>query len=105
LFVVAVGTSLPELVTSVIAAIRREPDLALGNVIDSNLFNSLTVLPVSAMIRPVGLPNGGMFDLSVSFLFAVILIPIFWIGRARLGRRVGWLLLFGYGVYTLGRIL
>jgi cation:H+ antiporter len=105
LFVVAVGTSLPELVTSVIAAIRREPDLALGNVIGSNLFNSLAALPISAIIRPVDVPNGGMFDLSVSFLFAAVLIPIFWIGRARLGRRVGWLLLFGYGVYALGRIL
>jgi len=105
LFVFAVGTSLPELVTSVIAAIRREPDLALGNVIGSNLFNSLAVLPISAVIRPVGVPSGGMLDLSVSFLFAAALIPIFWIGRARLGRRVGWLLLFCYGVYALGRVL
>lgn len=105
LFVVAIGTSLPELITSIIAAIRREPDLALGNVIGSNLFNSLAVLPISAVIRPVGVPSGGMLDLSVSFLFAAALIPIFWIGRARLGRRVGWLLLFCYGVYVLGRVL
>lgn len=105
LFVVAIGTSLPELVTSVIAAIRREPDLALGNVIGSNLFNSLAVLPISAIIRPVGIPTGGMLDLSVSFVFAAALIPIFWMGRARLGRRAGWVLLFGYGVYALGRVL
>ncbi len=105
LFVVAIGTSLPELVTSVIAAVRREPDLALGNVIGSNLFNTLAVLPISAVIRPVGIPNGGLIDLTVSFLFAAILIPVFWIGRARLSRRMGWALLFAYAAYVLVRML
>lgn len=105
LFVVAVGTSLPELVTSIIAALSRESDLALGNVIGSNLFNGLAVLPISALIQPVTVPEGGMFDLSVSFLFAAALIPVFWIGRARLGRKLGWLMVSCYFVYVLMRVI
>jgi cation:H+ antiporter len=105
LFVVAVGTSLPELVTSIIAAIRREPDLALGNIVGSNLFNGLAVLPIGAMVRPVTVPAGGMLDLSVSFLFAAILIPVFWIGRARLGRKMGRVILGCYILYFVGRVI
>ena len=105
LFVVAIGTSLPELVTSIIAAVRREPDMALGNVVGSNLFNGLFVLPVSALVRPVSVPDGGMLDLSISFVFAAVLIPVFWVGRARLGRRAGWVMLAAYLLYVVGRIL
>lgn len=105
LFVVAIGTSLPELVTSIIAAVRREPDLALGNIIGSNLFNGLAVLPISALVRPIPVPDGGMIDLLVSFIFAAALIPAFWVGRARLGRRAGWAMLAAYVVYILGRVL
>lgn len=105
LFVVAIGTSLPELATSVVAAVRREPDLALGNIVGSNLFNGLAVLPISAMVRPITVPSGGTIDLFVSFLFAAVLIPVFWIGRARLGRRVGWVFLFCYAVYATTRAI
>jgi cation:H+ antiporter len=105
LFVVAIGTSLPELVTTIIAAIRREPDLALGNVIGSNLFNGLAVLPVGVILRPLAIPTGGVFDLTVSLLFAAALIPVFWIGRARLGRKVGWIMLLCYSVYAVVRVI
>jgi cation:H+ antiporter len=104
LFVVAAGTSLPELVTSIIAALRREPDLALGNVIGSNLFNGLAVLPVTALVRPVVVPDGGLLDLAVSFMFAVVLIPIFYVGRARLGRGVGCVFLIAYLAYAVTRL-
>jgi cation:H+ antiporter len=104
LFVVAIGTSLPELMTSVIAAWRRESDLALGNILGSNVFNSLIVLPASALAGSVAVPKGGVHDLVVSWLFAAALIPIFLIGRARLGRTSGIMLLLAYAVYAIMRV-
>ena len=104
LFVVAIGTSMPELVTSIIAAVRRESDLALGNVIGSNLFNSLLVLPVSGLIGSIPIPEGGVGDLIMSWLLAAILIPIFFIGNARLGRLAGVLFVVGYFAYAGYRV-
>ena len=104
LFVVAIGTSLPELVTSVIAAARRECELALGNIIGSNLFNSLIVLPVSGLIAPVTIPRGGIADLVVSWALAAFLVPVFFFGRARLGRAAGVFLLLSYFTYATARI-
>ena len=104
LFVVAVGTSMPELVTSVIAALRGESDLALGNVVGSNIFNSLLVLPASALITPVGIPAGGVIDLLISCLLAAALIPLFLLGKARLSRFTGIILLLGYASYAAIRI-
>ena len=104
LFVVAIGTSLPELITSVIAAWRKESDLALGNILGSNVFNSLIVLPASALAGTVVIPKGGVQDLIVSWLFAAALIPIFLIGRARLGRTSGIMLLAAYAAYAVIRV-
>lgn len=104
LFVVAVGTSMPELVTSIIAALRKESDLAIGNVIGSNIFNSLVVLPVSAVTVPVVIPDGGIFDLVVSSLFAAILIPIFFLRNARIGRPSALILLSAYAAYAVYRM-
>lgn len=104
LFIVAIGTSLPELITSVIAAWRKESDLALGNILGSNFFNSLIVLPASALAGTVAIPRGGVQDLVVSWLFAAALIPIFLIGRARLGRTSGIMLLAAYAVYAVMRV-
>jgi cation:H+ antiporter len=104
LFVVAIGTSLPELITSIIAAWRKESDLALGNILGSNVFNSLIVLPASALAGSVTIPKGGVQDLVVSWLFAAALSPIFLIGRARLGRTSGIMLLAAYGAYAVMRV-
>ena len=104
LFVVAIGTSLPELVTSVIAAWRKQSDLALGNILGSNVFNSLVVLPASALVGTVAIPEGGLLDLAVSWLLAAALIPIFFIGRARLGRTSGIMLLIAYAAYAVIRV-
>lgn len=104
LFIVAIGTSLPELITSVIAAWRKESDLALGNILGSNVFNSLIVLPASALAGTVTIPKGGVQDLAVSWLFTAALIPIFLIGRARLGRTSGIMLLIAYVAYAVIRI-
>ena len=105
LFVVAIGTSMPELVTSVVAALRREPDLALGNVVGSNIFNSLLVLPSSAVITEVAVPAGGVTDLLVSWGLVVLLIPFFLFGKAQLGRAAGALLLTIYVGYAVARLL
>jgi cation:H+ antiporter len=105
LIFIALGTSLPELVTSVIAAIRKEPDLAVGNVLGSNLFNSLFVLPVGALITPVAVPAGGTTDLVVSLLFTVALLPIFVFGNSYMGRIAGAFCLLAYVAYLTGRVL
>ena len=105
LFVVAVGTSMPELVTSIIAAKRGESDLALGNIIGSNIFNSLMVLPVSGVIAQVPVPEGGISDLVWSWAFAAALIPIFFFGKAYLGRISGFAFLLAYFVFAALRIL
>lgn len=104
LFVVAVGTSLPELVTSVIAALRGESDLAVGNVVGSNIFNGLFVLPVSSMFADIAVPEGGTLDVIVSMAFAVLLVTIFYLCKARIGRPLGALLLFCYVAYALARL-
>lgn len=104
LFVVAIGTSLPELVTSIIAAVRKESDLALGNVVGSNLFNSLFVLPIGALVTPIPIPEGGLLDLVASWLLVAMLIPLFIFGKARLGRGVGGLLLVLYCGYAIVRM-
>ena len=104
LFVVAVGTSMPELVTSVIAAVRKESDLAIGNLVGSNIFNCLIVLPASTVAGPILVPAGGVQDLVFTWFLAALLIPVFFIGKACLGRLVGVVLLaayFGYGWYRL----
>ena len=105
LFVIAVGTSMPELVTSIVAAMRGESDLALGNVIGSNIFNSLLVLPASGLISQIPVPAGGVGDLGISWLLAAVLVPIFCIGKARLGRVAGSIFLVAYCSYAVFRIL
>lgn len=104
LFVVAIGTSLPEFVTTIVAAMKKEPDLALGNVIGSNIFNSLIVLPTSALIAEVAVPRGGVTDLLVSWGFVALLIPFFIFGKAHLTRGAGILLVVLYVAYVASRI-
>ena len=104
LFLVAIGTSLPELVTSVVAALKKESDLALGNVIGSNLFNTLFVLPTSGLISKIAIPEGGVLDLGMSWILAAILIPLFFIGKAQLGRLPGAILLLVYAGYAFFRV-
>lgn len=103
LFVIAIGTSLPELVTSIIAAFRKESDLCVGNVVGSNLVNGLFILPVGAVLHPIPIPDHGVLDLVVSLGFTLFLIAVFFLGRSRLGRVVGALLLAAYGGYLLFR--
>jgi cation:H+ antiporter len=98
LTVVAAGTSMPELATSVAAALRRQPDIAVGNVVGSNIFNILGILGASATVQPLSAPGIGLRDAWVMLAFAVAVLPLFWTDR-RVLRWEGVLLLAGYGGY------
>jgi len=103
LTVVAVSTSLPELATSLIAALRGQRDIAVGNVIGSNLFNLLGVLGVTALIAPTPLsvsPNALDFDLPVMLSVAALCLPVFYSGY-RVTRAEGLVFLGLYLVYGL----
>ena len=84
LTVVAIGTSMPELVTSVMAALRGQRDLAVGNVVGSNIFNILGVLGLTAILAPGGIPvpgNAISFDIPVMTAVAVACLPLAFTGR------------------------
>jgi cation:H+ antiporter len=84
LTVVALGTSMPELVTSIVAALRGQRDLAVGNVIGSNLFNILGVLGLTAILAPDGVPvapSAVSFDIPVMIAVAVACLPLLFTGR------------------------
>ena len=76
LTIVAIGTSLPELITSVVAAIKKENDIAVGNVIGSNIFNALLILGATSTIRPLSLSNESLFDLAVLFVSGLLVFII-----------------------------
>ncbi len=103
LTVLAIGTSLPELVTSITAALRGESDLALGNVIGSNLVNTLLILPISAMITPLPIGPGPLIDVWTCLLFTVIMGIFAFSASQRFSRVEGWLLVLGYGFYISWR--
>jgi cation:H+ antiporter len=84
LTIVSVGTTLPELVTCILAAKRGNPDIALGNVVGSNIFNILAIGGGVAAIHPIELPPGGWIDLAFVGLLTVILLPI----AIRSGKRI-----------------
>ncbi len=104
MLVLAVGTSLPELITSIFAAMKGEADLCVGNVIGSNIFNGLFVLPISALVQPLIVPEGGILDILVSLIFALFLVPIFIFGRALMSRQVGIFFVAAYVAYMFFRV-
>ena len=103
LSVLAIGTSLPELVTSVTAALRRQTDLAIGNVIGSNLVNTLFILPVTALIQPLPISPPAMLDIWTSLLFTAVMGIFAFSAKLRLSRVEGWLLLISYFWYLSWR--
>ena len=98
LTVVAVGTSLPELATSVLAASRRQGDIAVGNIVGSNIFNILGILGAASVVRPLRESGMSVIDLGVMVGFAMALLPLMRSGY-RLSRWEGVGLLLGYGAY------
>ncbi|MEM7811867.1 MAG: calcium/sodium antiporter [Planctomycetota bacterium] len=99
LTVVAFGTSLPELAASAVAAVRGKGDLAVGNVVGSNLFNSLGVLGVTAAVRPVASAGISTFDTTTMLALAIALWPMM-ASRRRLGRFEAGTLLLVYAGYV-----
>lgn len=98
LTIVAFGTSLPELVTSVTAALKGKADIAVGNVVGSNIFNILFVVGTSALITPVEYKADFLVD-SIAAVAAAVLLLVCVAGKKSLGRLGGTVMLAGYGVY------
>lgn len=102
LTVIAIGTSLPELATSIIAAFKGERDIAVGNIVGSNIFNLLLVLGLASLVAPATIsvsPNALAFDFPVMIAVAVACLPIFFTGF-RINRWEGALFLAYYMAYT-----
>ena len=95
LTIVAVGTSLPELVTSVVAARKGETELAIGNVIGSNIFNLLFILGASALIHPIAINMASLYDM-ITLLFVSILAFFFSFSSKRIARIEGIIMVIIY---------
>jgi cation:H+ antiporter len=107
LTVVAVGTSLPEIATSVLATLRGARDMAVGNVVGSNIYNILLILGLSAMVSPGGIPVAPAaltFDIPVMIAAAVACLPVAFNGY-RIARWEGAVFLGYYAAYTLYLIM
>jgi cation:H+ antiporter len=101
LTVVAVGTSLPELITSAVAALRKQSELALGNVLGSNIFNILFIGGVTGLAAPTEVPAQILaFDLWMLIAASALAMVFAWTG-GRIGRREGGILVVAYGLYTM----
>ncbi|WP_130733629.1 calcium/sodium antiporter [Flavobacterium sp. J27] len=100
--VVSIGTSIPELASSIIAAIKKENDISIGNIIGSNIFNILSVLGVTAIIHPIEKVDVRIIHQDIYWMlgFAFILLPMVVLPkRGSLSLKEGILLLFAYGVF------
>jgi cation:H+ antiporter len=100
LTIVAVGTSLPGLATSVVAAVRNQSDMAIGNVVGSNIFNILGILGPVALATRIEANGLSAPDLGVMLVVAVLSLPFMW-SRFRLSRTEGLVLLLLYAAYTV----
>jgi cation:H+ antiporter len=106
LTVVAVGTSLPELATSSIAALKKNTDIAIGNVVGSNIFNTFWILGVSATVSPLPFQNRSNLDIGVSIVASLLLFLALFASREhRIGRSMGMCFIGLYAVYTIFLII
>ncbi|HSV86088.1 MAG TPA: calcium/sodium antiporter [Levilinea sp.] len=102
LTIVAIGTSLPEVATSIVAALKQERDIAVGNVVGSNIFNILAVIGLSGLIAPAGVQVSQIVlqqDIPIMIAVAALMLPIFFTGQ-RIARWEGALLLVYWVAYT-----
>ena len=103
LTVIALGTSLPELATVLMAIVHRHGSLAIGNVLGSNLFNILGIAGIAAVVVPLPVPPGIVdFDILVMIAAALLVTPFVW-RRVAIGRAAGALFLAGYVAYILAQ--
>ena len=98
LTIVSIGTSLPELVTSIVAARKNEVDMAIGNAVGSNIFNILMVLGISATISPVALLRENIIDIIILMIFTV-LVWLFAGTKRKISRKEGIIMALTYLVY------
>ena len=98
LTIVSIGTSLPELVTSIVAARKNEVDMAVGNAVGSNIFNILMVLGISATISPVALLRENIIDIIILMIFTV-LVWLFAGTKRKISRKEGIIMALTYLVY------
>lgn len=99
LSVIALGTSAPELATTIMAALRKQPDLAIGNVLGSNIFNLLCIMGITPMIADIPIPHAFIyFDLWVMLIAAMAIVPFAMAGRT-ITRRAGMFFLAAYVAY------
>lgn len=101
LTILAAGTSLPELATSAVAAYRKNTDIAIGNVVGSNIFNIFFILGVTGMVHPISYNAAMNFDIHINLIATIVLMVfMFTINQRKLDRWEAFLLLIGYMVYT-----
>ncbi|MST73740.1 calcium/sodium antiporter [Roseburia sp. MUC/MUC-530-WT-4D] len=100
LTVVAFGTSLPELATSIMAAKKNEVDMALGNAIGSNIFNILMVLGIAAAISPMAFITENIIDIVILMAFSAIVWIMAWT-KNELSKKEGWVMVILYAVYVV----
>ena len=100
LTIIAMGTSLPELVTSIVASRKDEVDMALGNVIGSNIFNILFVLGVAAAISPVGFALENIIDIAFLIIISAITLVFAWTSK-EINRKEGIIMLVLYAAYMV----
>lgn len=102
LTVVAIGTSLPEVATSIVGILKGEDDLAIGNIIGSNMFNLLAVLPFAGMLAPKKVPPLiNVRDIPIMFLVSIFVVILVYMSKHKLGRLSGILLLSIYIAYLV----
>lgn len=94
---------MPEFATSIIAAARKKPDLAIGNIVGSNIFNVLAIAGTSSLIHPIQAKNVNYIDLLVMIGFSILLLPLVKSGQ-KISRAEGFVLLIFYLIY-LGWLL
>jgi len=100
--VIAIGTSVPELAASVIAALKKEKALSLGNLIGSNIFNIASVLGITAIIKPIAVVDDAILSTNIFWMigFAAILLPLAFLPtRLELNKWKGFVLFTGYAVF------
>ena len=100
LTIVSIGTSLPELITSIVAASKKKSDIALGNIIGSNIFNVLFILGISSVISPVAVYDGMIMDASIIVLITILVLVFSYI-RSDVSKKEGVLLFSSYFAYML----
>ena len=100
LTIIAIGTSLPELVTSISAALKKESEIALGNIVGSNIFNILFVLGASATISPLAVNDKVFMDVVFMIVLTVVLL-IFSRTHFKIGKREGVVLVTAYIIYLV----